>query len=189
MFRKPGQNGKENHNKTDYIHLSVEDEDEGTARHKESYMPRNSFKEASSKGLKQYLRPEAGHIEKNKQKEPYLPIKKASSKSPQQLNTKKNNILNQISTAKLENTINQLATKIQSSAIAVQNVYHPTVSTQNYVNQHAHKVPPSPNFSALINSMKQKEQSREREVTPRSIKGVAVSDPKQKPKPMGVKFR
>jgi hypothetical protein len=166
MFRKPqpGQTkpNKENANKTDFVRYHVDDfgEAEETARSKEPLHPRDSFKENSSKALKQFLRQDNNKTEQYKQAlkdTGYLQLKKpSSSKSPQHPIMKKSvNSSQQATNSKYECTISQLAGRIHAN--------------QPYVNPP--KAPPSPNFAALIQSIKQKEHSKEREVTPRSFKG------------------
>jgi len=188
MFRKPQsaltKQTKENNNKTDYVRYHVDDfmDHEQTSRSKEPLQQRESFKENTSKALKQFLKQApSNRMEDCKQyiKETgYLPLKKPSaSKSPGQLPMKKQQNTTQQSHIKLDMiTGQQLPAKNQQ---AVQSSFNNT-----------QKIVPSPNFTALIQSIKHKECSKEREVTPRSFKASEVrpSDPK-KPKALGVKFR
>lgn len=108
----------------------------------------------------------------------YLPLKKpSSSKSPVQAPLKKQTT--QPSNTKLDAPVfQQLPLKTQPSG-PLQQSFNNTQKLSAYTN-----------FSALIQNIKQKEHSKEREVTPRSFKGgdTRPADPK-KPKTIGVKFR
>lgn len=189
MFRKPQtamvKQSKENNNKTDYVRYHIDDfmDHEHTSRSKEPLQQRESFKENTTKALKQFLKQAPNNrMEDCKQyiKEAgYLPLKKPSaSKSPGQVPTKKHpTTATQQSHTKLDLAGHHL--KIQ-----------PSVPIQSSFNN-TQKLTPPPNFTALIQSIKQKEHSKEREVTPRSFKASdnRPSDPKKPNKTIGVKFR